>query len=74
MATTFVQKASTFVLAAAVSEAGMAEAAVGGGFPAAKGHDVDDSREVRLFVLQRATDTLPRSIDFDRYGYGLRRC
>lgn len=66
--------ATTFVLEAAINQAGMSDATLGGGFPAAEPRDPEAAREVRLFVLQRATDTLPRSIDFDRYGFGLRRC
>ena len=64
--------ATTYVLEAAVSEAGMSEAVIGGGFPS----DAPDQETapVRLFVLQRATDTLPRSIDLDRYGCSVRHC
>ncbi len=65
--------ATTFVLEAAISEAGSSEAVIGGGFPGDES-DREAACPVRLFVLQRATDTLPRSIDLDRYGCGVRHC
>lgn len=65
--------ASTYVLAAPVSEAGMSEAVAGGGYPVADSSECE-ADAVRLFVLQRATDVLPRSLDFDRYCHGIRRC
>jgi hypothetical protein len=66
--------ATTFVLEAAISEAGASDAVIGGGFPNAEPREVESPHPVRLFVLQRATDTLPRSTDLDRYGRGVRYC